>query len=114
MNKAVQLEEPFPVITPLGKGYAILVDTGAHDQYWTVALDSGALVTFAQDRIRIARSYTHRRGITDEEMNRIVNGSSQEAKVHQEKDHDRLDRLSDYHNPVPQQPTMDASVTLSS
>lgn len=39
---------------------------------WTVALENGALVTFTQDRVRIANSYTHRRGITDERMRGIV------------------------------------------
>jgi hypothetical protein len=58
--------------TPLGKGYAILVEGGQHDQYWTVALESGALVTFRQDQIRIAKSYTHSRGITNKQMRKII------------------------------------------
>lgn len=68
----LQLTEIIPVETPLGDGYAILVESGAHDNYWTVALENKALVTFTQDRIRIANSYTHRRGITDERMAMIV------------------------------------------
>lgn len=58
--------------TPLGKGYAILVDAGQQDQYWTVALESGALVTFRQDQIKIAKSYTHSRGITNKQMRKII------------------------------------------
>ena len=68
----LQLTEIIPVETPLGDGYAILFESGAHDNYWTVALENKALVTFTQDRIRIANSYTHRRGITDERMAMIV------------------------------------------
>lgn len=68
----MQLTELIPMTTPLGKGYAILVDAGQHDQYWTVALESGALVTFRQDQIRIADSYTHGRGISDKRMKGIV------------------------------------------
>jgi hypothetical protein len=49
----LQLEHLIGMETPLGFGYAILVETGPHDQYWTVALDNGALVTFSQDKIRI-------------------------------------------------------------
>lgn len=68
----IQLDESIPVETPLGFGYAIIFETGEHDNYWTVALGSGALVTFTQDKIRLSRSYTHRRGITDRQMRKIV------------------------------------------
>ena len=61
-----------PVTTPLGDGYAIFFETGEQDNYWTVALDNGSIVTFTQDRIRMARCYTHRRGITDDEMREII------------------------------------------
>ena len=72
MSKVIQLHEVIPVKTPLGEGYAILVETGQQDQYWTVALETGALVTFRQDQIRIADSYTHSRGIDDKKMHKIV------------------------------------------
>lgn len=68
------LNEHMPVTTPLGDGYAILIEATAHDYYWTVALESGALVSFTQDKIRIANSYTYHRGISDERMREIVNG----------------------------------------
>lgn len=71
---ALQLDEMIPVTTPLGDGYAIIFETGNNDNYWTVALENGALVTFTQDRIRVARDYTHRRGITDDQMKEIVRG----------------------------------------
>ena len=62
-----------PVLTPLGTGRALLVERTQHDYYWTVALDdTQALVTFCQDKLRICRSYTHERGISDEEMREIV------------------------------------------
>ena len=70
----IQLQELIPVTTPLGKGYAILVDAGQQDQYWTIALSNGALVTFRQDQIRIARSYTHSRSMTDEQMMQAIGG----------------------------------------
>ena len=60
------------VETPLGSGYAIIFETGEQDNYWTVALENGAIVTFTQDRIRISNSYTHRRGISDEQMRKII------------------------------------------
>ena len=70
----LQLREMISVETPLGHGYAIIFETGEHDNFWTVALDNGALVTFTQDRIRVSRDYTHRRGISDSEMQKIVGG----------------------------------------
>jgi hypothetical protein len=39
-----------------------------------VALDNGALVTFTQDQIKISRSYTHGRGISHQEMKKIIDG----------------------------------------
>lgn len=69
----IQLTEVIPVETPLGDGHAVLIESGAHDIYWTVALENKALVTFTQDRIRICTSYTHRRGITDERMMALTN-----------------------------------------
>ena len=69
----IELKEPIPMRTPLGNGYAIFVEGGAHDHYWTIALDNGALVTFRQDQIRIANSYTHGRGICHADMRKAVN-----------------------------------------
>ena len=68
----LQLEHLIGMETPLGFGYAILVETGPHDQYWTIALENGALVTFSQDKIRICNSYTHGRGINDRDMREII------------------------------------------
>lgn len=61
------------VQTPLGHGLALFVETGNHEQNWTVALTkSRAFVTFQQKFIRIAKSYSDRRGITDEQMMQII------------------------------------------
>jgi hypothetical protein len=68
-----QLTELIPMKTPLGDGYAIMVEAGQHDHYWTIALENGALVTFRQQEIRIARSYTHGRGLKHTDMRRVVN-----------------------------------------
>lgn len=69
-----EFEELIPVETPLGSGYAMLYEGGEHDNYWTVILENGALVTFTQDKIRVSRSYTHGRGISDKEMKKIISG----------------------------------------
>lgn len=68
----IQLNELIPMDTPLGRGYAIIFETGEHDNYWTVALENGAIVTFRQEEIRISRSYTHGRGISNKEMKEII------------------------------------------
>lgn len=68
----LQLNDLIPMETPLGFGYAILVESNAHDQYWTIALNNGALVTFPQEKIRISKSYTHSRGISNDEMKEII------------------------------------------
>jgi hypothetical protein len=68
----IELREPIGVITPLGEGYAILVEINNHDQWWTVILDNGALVTFPQNKLRVCRSYTHSRGLFTEEMKKII------------------------------------------
>lgn len=69
-----ELRELISVQTPLGHGYAIFVESGEQDNYWTVALDNCAIVTFTQEQIRISRSYTHGRGISDRQMKRILQG----------------------------------------
>ena len=73
MSDFFEFHEPIPVETPLGSGRAILIERTPQDYWWTVALDdSQALVTFCQSKLRICRSYTHERGITDEQMKEIV------------------------------------------
>ena len=73
MPTLLQLSELIPVKTLLGDGHAIIFEAGEHDNYWTVALNNGAIVTFKQDKIRMCRSYTHDRGISDIEMKEIIN-----------------------------------------
>ncbi len=67
-----EFEELIPVSTPLGSGYAMFVEPGEYDTYWTVVLDNQAVVTFTQEQIRISRSYTHGRGISDGQMRKII------------------------------------------
>jgi hypothetical protein len=64
----IQLTELMPVETPLGAGYAVMVDSEAHDNYWTVVFDSGALVTFRQEEIKLSASYTYGRGTNNKRM----------------------------------------------
>ena len=68
----IQLSESIQVETPLGRGYALFLESTSQDQYWTVGLDNGAVVTFKQEKIRISKSYTQQRGITDEQMREII------------------------------------------
>ena len=67
-----EFEELISVNTPLGHGYALLFESGEHDSYWTVILDNQAVVTFTQEQIRVSRSYTHSRGISDAQMRDII------------------------------------------
>jgi hypothetical protein len=67
-----EFREPIRVDTPLGRGYALFVEACAHDYWWTVAMDNGALVTFTQDRVKLARSYSYRRAMTSDEMAEII------------------------------------------
>lgn len=68
----IQLDEMISVETPLGHGYAMIFESGEHDNFWTVAMDNGAIVTFRQDQIRVSRDYTHGRGISDRQMRKII------------------------------------------
>ena len=70
----LEFHEPIEVeITNLGKGRALFVERTPHDYFWTIAMDDNqALVTVTQNRLRICRSYTHRRGISDEQMREII------------------------------------------
>lgn len=67
-----EFRELISVNTPLGHGYAMFLEPGEFDSYWTVVLDNQAVVTFTQEQIRISRSYTHGRGITDSQMRKII------------------------------------------
>lgn len=69
----LELKELIPVNTPLGKGYCFIIEQRNHDVYWKVILTEGCgLVDFRQEKIRVCRSYTHERGITDKQMRKIV------------------------------------------
>lgn len=67
-----QLNELIQMETPLGEGWAVILETTAHEYFWTVALENGALVTFTQDRVRVAESYTLGRGMTDGRMKEAI------------------------------------------
>lgn len=69
----IELRARIAMDTPLGRGYALLVETNAEDQWWTVALaETRALVTFQQSKIRVARSYGYGIGMTDEDMLKVL------------------------------------------
>jgi hypothetical protein len=69
----------FEVGTPLGRGRVLFVTCWAHDNEWTIALVNSAVVTFTQDRIRMGRSYTHGRGISDKQMKTYVDKSDDKS-----------------------------------
>lgn len=71
-----QFPELISVNTPIGHGYAMLLEPGEFDSYWTVVMDNGAVVTFPQEQIRVSRSYTHGRGISHRQMKAIIRGSA--------------------------------------
>ena len=82
MSSFHEFHEPIAVDTPLGPGRAILIERTPHDYLWTVALnEGGAAVAFTQDRIRIHKSYTYRRGISDEQMREHVKPPGGEETV---------------------------------
>jgi len=73
MSSFHEFHEPIAVETPLGRGHAVLIERTPHDYLWTVVLnETGAPVAFTQDRIRFCKSYTYRRGISDEQMRDII------------------------------------------
>jgi len=72
MSEPLELRESISVETPLGHGYAVIFESGENDNWWTVFMDNGAIVTFTQEQIRISRSYTHSRGISDAQMRKII------------------------------------------
>lgn len=62
------------VETPLGWGKAILIESKDNDYYWTVVLaDSGAFVTFPQNKIKACRNYSLGINFTDSDMKRVLN-----------------------------------------
>lgn len=69
---AIQLESWLPVETKVGKGYAFLIETSDADNWYTVILDSRAIVTVRQQDLLVQRDYSHQRGITHEMMRTII------------------------------------------
>lgn len=68
-----EFSTPIAVSTPLGKGLALFVETSQHEAEWTVAIiETQAIVSFKQNKIRIGRSYTNGFGINDEQMKAIT------------------------------------------
>jgi hypothetical protein len=64
--------ELIPVHTPLGFGHVMFVEFGEFDTHWTVVLETQAIVTFPQEKIRVSRSYSHGRNLSDREMRKLV------------------------------------------
>jgi hypothetical protein len=69
---ALELKNWLPVETKVGKGYAFLIETHEADNWYTVILDSRAIVTVRQQDILMQRDYSHQRGITHDMMREII------------------------------------------
>jgi hypothetical protein len=68
----IVLDEWIPVETPQGKGYAFLIETENHDNWYTIILDSRAIVTLPQEKILAQRSYSHGRSMSDDDIKKII------------------------------------------
>lgn len=68
----IEFQQSKRVQTPLGRGYVWFVELESDDNWYTIILDNGAVVTFTQSQLRMCRNYTLKRGISDREMRRIV------------------------------------------
>lgn len=73
-KQPIILDEWMPVETPLGKGYAFLIETTNHENWYTVMLDTRAIVTMKQDKLLMQKSYTHGRSMLDAEMRVAIAG----------------------------------------
>lgn len=71
-RQPIVLDEWIPVETPLGKGYAFMIETENHDNWYTVLLDSRAIVTLRQEKLLTQKSYSHGRSMLDSEMREII------------------------------------------
>jgi hypothetical protein len=75
----IQLTEPIECSTPLGRGWALFLESTTADNFWTVALNSnGALITLRQKYVKATRNFTLGRNFPVSEMRKIID--SDEAK----------------------------------
>jgi hypothetical protein len=74
--------EPIEVyVEGLGHGRCVLIERTQHDYFWTVFMDSCAVVTVEQRKIRVTRNYSHGRGFCDREMRNITRAHSRRAII---------------------------------
>jgi hypothetical protein len=71
-RQPIILDEWIPVETELGKGYAFMIETENHDNWYTIILANRAIVTLPQEKFLVQKSYTHSRGTTKDDMVRAV------------------------------------------
>ncbi len=71
-RNVIVLEEWLPVETPQGKGYAFLIELENSDNWYTVILESRAIVTFKQEKVLALGSYTHERSVYDAELQAAI------------------------------------------
>lgn len=72
MKQPLLLNEWIPIECELGKGYAFMIETENHDNWYTIILESQAIVTLQQERILVQKSYTHKRGLTSADMQAAI------------------------------------------
>lgn len=68
----IVLDEWLPVECAQGKGYAFLIETENHDNWYTIILDTRAIVTLPQEKILAQRSYSHGRSMSDDDIKKII------------------------------------------
>lgn len=68
MTHVIVLDQWLPVETPVGKGYAFIIELEQADNWYTIALDSQAIVTLPQEKVLMRKDYTHGRGMSAPDM----------------------------------------------
>ncbi len=68
------------VDTPFGRGHALFIEGVNHEYLYTVILhDTRALMTIPQDQLLVTRSYTHKWGMSKEDMKGILDALSEKT-----------------------------------
>lgn len=72
-RQPIILAEWIPVETELGKGYAFMIETENHDNWYTCILDNQCIVTVQQEKLVVQRSYSHQRSLAAAELKTLMN-----------------------------------------
>lgn len=72
MKSPILLDEWIPVETPLGTGYAFMIEIENHDNWYTCFMADRSIVTLRQEKLLTLPSYTHGRSMSDAEMRAAI------------------------------------------